>query len=157
MDLTVSSESSGALPDSPVRENPVPIEEQLEIIPACPKQPISIQTEAHKQPERTQPISNQTMTHKLPEPPLMELSTKVNEPEQQSGISPAKESQHKPQGAIPAPKNLSQVAEETKSNVSKSSRSSGSMKRQPRLYGSPLCHAINAVDRQRRVPRESQL
>ena len=79
MDLTVSSENSEALPESPVKENPVSIEKQLEIIPASPKQPIFIQIEAHK----------------LPESPKMKLSIEMNRPHQQPGISLVKEIQPK--------------------------------------------------------------
>ena len=81
MNLTISFEISGALPDSPVRQVSLPLEKQLEIVTARPKQPISIQTEAHKHTEPHQLISIQTETQKLPESPQMKLSTEVNKRE----------------------------------------------------------------------------
>ena len=65
----------------------------------------------------------------------------IDEPDQPD-ISPPKESQIKPKQTVRESTILPQETEETKSNISSSSRSSGRTKRQTRIFGSPLRHAV---------------
>ena len=126
--ISVSFQNSRALPESPAKDYPMPIEKQTEASPASLKPPTDTQTPIH-----------------YPGLLQMKLGTRENEAVKQPDISPVKESEPKSQEVTAAPKNF-QEAEEIKSNVSISSRTSERMKGQTRFHGSTLGHAVNIFE-----------
>ena len=131
MDITISSENSGALQESPLKTNPVlvelvPAKENLVKIDSNPASLKTTQAEEPRVPESTKTNSS------------MEIE-QLDRPD----ISPPKESQIQPKEAVTEPASLPQETEETKSS---SSRSSGRTKRQTRFFGRPLRHVVKIVE-----------
>ena len=102
VDLTISSESSVALPESPVKLNPVPVE----IVPA------------KENPAKMDSIPASSKTTQAEEPRVPESTKKKQSMEieqlDRPDISPPKESQIQPKETVTEPASLPEETEETK-------------------------------------------